>query len=70
MKATIIREIEREWLADQLGASIANLGFPVGMGIAPPREMLLLAADKLFDRYARIIELSACGGNPSTGGPR
>lgn len=53
----MLREIEREWLADELGRAIANLGYPVGMGVAPPREILLNAADNLFDRYAKMIEM-------------
>ena len=53
-----LREVETEWLARELGESIANLGYPVGCGIAPHPETLKKAANKLFDRYVRMIEMA------------
>ena len=57
----ILREAEVKWLADTLGESIANLGYPVGCGMAPHRESLEKAAGILFDRYAGMIEMAANG---------
>ena len=54
----MVREIEVEWLAAELAASIANLGYPVGCGIAPHRKQLEKAAATLFDRYARMIRMA------------
>lgn len=54
----MLRGVEVEWLADRLGESVANLGYPVGMGVAPKRESLLKAANFLFDRYAGMIEMA------------
>lgn len=56
-----LRESEVEWLVDALGKSIANLGYPVGCGMAPHRESLEKAAGILFDRYAGMIEMAATG---------
>lgn len=54
-----LREAETNYLADELGAAIANLGYPVGCGLASNRELLLWAADKLVDRYLLLqMELS------------
>lgn len=54
----MVREIEVEWLAAELAASIANLGYPVGMGLAPHPEQVKKAAEKLFDRYAKMIDMA------------
>jgi hypothetical protein len=54
----LLREVETEWLANELGQAIANLGYPVGCGVAPHREQLMKAANTLFDRYVRMIELA------------
>lgn len=51
-------EREKEWLSEQLGRSIANLGHPVGCGIAPPPELLDKAACTLFDRYCLMIRMA------------
>ena len=40
-----------EWIADSLEASIANLGYPVGMGIAPNRVALLRAATVIAETH-------------------
>jgi hypothetical protein len=53
-----LREVEVAWLANELGASIANLGYPVGMGQRPREEALKIAAANLFDRYATMIEMA------------
>jgi hypothetical protein len=47
-------------IADDLAFSIANLGFPVGMGISPPPEACLRAAERIVDRIKdRALELLA-----------
>jgi hypothetical protein len=38
-------------LAKQLAGSIANLGYPVGMGVAPPEEACMKAARGILDLY-------------------
>jgi len=57
----VLREVETRWLAETLAGAIANLGYPVGMGIAPNPEHLIFAAGKLFDRYSAMIEMAARG---------
>lgn len=52
------REREVEWLANELGRAISNLGYPVGMGLRPSDTALQIAANKLFDRYAGMIALA------------
>lgn len=54
-----LREAEVVWLADSLAESIANLPYPVGCGNSPLPEATRLAAEKIFDRYAKIVELAA-----------
>lgn len=54
----MLREVETKWLAAQLGLAISNLAYPVGMGIEPHPEALAKAADTLFDRYAKMIEMA------------
>lgn len=54
-----LREVEISWLTDALGAAIANLGYPVGCGVAPNREQLLRAASTLIDRYLLMVEMAA-----------
>ena len=54
-----LREAEISWLTDALGAAIANLGYPVGCGVAPNREQLLRAASTLIDRYLLMVEMAA-----------
>lgn len=49
-----LREIETAWIADALSASIANIGYPVGCGVAPNREGLMFCAGKLFDRFVAL----------------
>lgn len=46
----IVRDI-----ASQLSASIADLGFPVGLGVAPPDEMCLKAARGIASLYGRPL---------------
>ena len=53
-----LREVETEWLANELSFAIKNLGYPVGCGIAPHSDTMKKAANKLFDRYAKMIELA------------
>lgn len=38
-------------LATQLASSIAGLGYPVGLGIAPPEDVCMKAAQGVFDLY-------------------
>lgn len=45
-----LREVERAWLAKELARAIANLGYPVGMGIAPSQEHIDRMAGTLADR--------------------
>lgn len=54
----VLREIEVAWLSDRLSESITNLGYPVGCGIAPHPEQIAKAANILFDRYAKMIEMA------------
>lgn len=58
-----LREALERDLAAQLAASIAGLGFPVGMGIAPPEDMMMKAASGIIDIYApRLAALAPQGG--------
>ena len=54
LPAEQLREIETAWIAKCLGDSIANLGYPVGMGIPPSDEALSRAANMLFDRFEKL----------------
>lgn len=54
-----LREMEVEWLADSLGIAISSLGYPVGCGQAPHPDALRLAGTKVFERYAKIVELAS-----------
>jgi hypothetical protein len=49
-----LREIEVPYLMEVLGKSIANVGYPIGCGLAPSEDALRKAADKLFDRFSGI----------------
>jgi hypothetical protein len=53
-----LREIEVAWLSEQLSRAIANLGYPVGCGVAPHPEQVKRAATTLFERYASMIEMA------------
>jgi hypothetical protein len=53
-----LREVEVEWLSGELGRAIAGLGYPVGCGVPPHPDQLQKAAETLFDRYAKMIELA------------
>jgi hypothetical protein len=55
-KIELMRDVETEWLAHNLGRSIANLGYPVGMGIAPHEDALQQAAAMLFERFIAMAE--------------
>jgi hypothetical protein len=54
----VLREAEVVWLSEQLSNSIANLGYPVGCGVAPHPEQIKKAAETLFGRYSRMIEMA------------
>lgn len=54
----VLRDVEVEWLSKALGDAIANLGYPVGCGLAPHPEQLKHAAETLFERYAKMIEMA------------
>lgn len=56
-----LREIEVAWLAGELSRAIANLGYPVGMGLPPSPEHCERAAATLFERYAKMIEMARFG---------
>lgn len=53
-----LREVEVEWLSGELSRAIKNLAYPVGMGIAPQPYHVESAAKKLFERYAKMIEMA------------
>lgn len=53
------RELEIEWLSEALRETIANLAYPVGMGIGPQKRWCERAAKKLFERYAGMIEMAS-----------
>lgn len=57
----LLKSMEIAWLADLLGSSISNLGYPVGCGVAPNHETMKRAATKVFERYENIITLAARG---------
>lgn len=52
-----LREMEVKWLSETLAASIANIGYPVGCGMAPNEKHLENAAGKLFDRYLTMFRM-------------
>lgn len=54
-----LREAEVAWLSGELSRAIANLGYPVGCGIAPHPEQIAHAAEIIFDRYAAMIRMAA-----------
>ncbi len=54
----VLREVEVAWLSDQLSQSIANLPYPVGCGQPPDAERVKKAAETLFGRYAKMIEMA------------
>lgn len=54
----VLREVEVAWLSERLSESIAGLGYPVGMGIAPHPDQISKAAGILFERYAKMIEMA------------
>lgn len=53
----VLREMEIQWLSETLAASIANIGYPVGCGVAPNEKHLANAAGKLFDRYLTMFRM-------------
>jgi len=53
-----LREIEVAWLSAELSRAISNLTYPVGMGRAPYPQHIKSAAEILFERYAKMIELA------------
>lgn len=54
----VLREVEVEWLAGELSRSIAGLGYPVGCGVPPHPDQIKKAAETLFERYAKMIEMA------------
>jgi hypothetical protein len=54
----VLKEVEVAWLSDRLSQSIANLDYSVGCGRAPHPEQVRKAAETLFGRYAKMIELA------------
>ena len=65
-KLEMLREVEIPWLMEWLGRSIANLGYPVGCGVAPAEGQLRLAATKLFDRFVQLAETTEGGSENET----
>jgi hypothetical protein len=57
----LLREREIPWLKTAISEAVANLGYPVGMGISPSEAHLEKAADTLFSRYQRMIDLASQG---------
>jgi len=57
-----LRAVEVAWLTNHLNHSIANLGYPVGCGQAPEPEQVRRAAETLFERYAKMIEMARSAG--------
>ena len=66
----VLREVEIAWLSEQLSFSISNLGYPVGMGIAPHPDSIKKAATTLFERYAKMIEMAHNNSFDKTEGPK
>lgn len=60
-----LREVEVAWLMDNLSGAIANLGYPVGCGVPPSPGHLKRAAETLFERYAKMIEMAHGVGAPA-----
>lgn len=54
----VLKEVEIAWLSEKLSTSIANLPYPVGCGVPPDPERIKKAAETLFGRYARMIEMA------------
>lgn len=52
-----LREVEIPWLVNEIGGSIANLGYPVGCGLAPHPDQLKRAAEALFERWIKMAEM-------------
>ena len=57
----VLKSMEIAWLADLLTSSIANLGYPVGCGVAPSPATMTKAATTVWERYEKIIGLAARG---------
>lgn len=49
-------------LAMQLARSIAGLGYPVGLGVAPPEDVCMKAAQGIFDLYLTAAPASPLPG--------
>lgn len=64
-----LREVEVEWLIDNLEGAIKNLSYPVGCGVAPKYEHLKFAGEKLFERYAKMIEMARKAGGAAQAKP-
>lgn len=64
-----LREVEVEWLIDNLEGAIKNLSYPVGCGVAPKYEHLKFAGEKLFERYAKMIEMARKAGGVAQAKP-
>lgn len=64
-----LREVEVEWLIDNLEGAIKNLSYPVGCGVAPKYEHLKFAGEKLFERYAKMIEMARKAGGAAQATP-
>lgn len=71
--STPVRDALAILIGEDLNRSIAALGYPVGMGLAPSEEATLRAAERIIDRIKdKSLELLAERVAPSsakTGGP-
>jgi hypothetical protein len=54
----LLRAVEVAWLSGQLSMWMANLSYPVGMGIEPLDNHVQSLAETLFARYANMIEMA------------
>jgi hypothetical protein len=54
--AALIR-MDIDWIADALGKSIADLGYPVGCGVAPHPEQMKRAARVIAERHAQYYRM-------------
>lgn len=59
--ADILEELEIPWLSEMIANSVAQLGYPVGCGVAPKPEHLEHAAKLLFARYKSMIAAVEAG---------
>lgn len=64
----VLREVEVRYIDGLLSEAISNLGYPVGMGMAPHPETTRKAAEKLTDRYISMIAMARKAGKDTSDG--